>query len=174
MRCPNCMLSQENCSFNKREILATRKGTSGHPCTQSGLETGQGHHRAGRPPKSPKLLFVSRYIIDLSRLLVREVGFKPTTFSLWAGRAARVLRSADTNLRVGASSNPNRRCRPHQLTRRAAPPSRQNLLCCPANPRPGIRTIFCGSDTAVPMRCAVRPWARRIASTRSADASSTT
>jgi hypothetical protein len=62
---------------------------------------------------------------------------------------------------------------PHR-TLRTSPPSRQNRLCCPANPRPGIRTIFCASDTAVPMRCAVRPCARRIASTRSAEAPSTT
>jgi hypothetical protein len=56
----------------------------------------------------------------------------------------------------------------------ASPPSRQNLLCCPASPRPGIRTIFCASETTVPMRCAVRTWARRIESVRSADAGSTT
>jgi hypothetical protein len=56
----------------------------------------------------------------------------------------------------------------------ASPPSRQNLLCCPISPRAGIRTIFCASETAVPMRCAVRPCARRIASTRSAEAGSTT
>jgi hypothetical protein len=32
--------------------------------------------------------------------------------------------------------------------------SLQNRLCCPASPRAGMRTIFCGSEAAVPRRCA--------------------
>jgi len=53
-------------------------------------------------------------------------------------------------------------------TLRAAAPSRQNRLCCPASPRAGMRTIFCGSETAVPITCAARSCALRIASVRSA------
>src|SRR5215831_17932920 len=59
-------------------------------------------------------------------------------------------------------------------TRRAPRSSRQNLLCCPASPRAGMRTIFCGSETAVPITCATRPCALRIASVRSAEGASTT
>jgi hypothetical protein len=46
---------------------------------------------------------------------------------------------------------------PNHPTLRAPRPSRQKRLCCPASPRAGMRTIFCGSETAVPISCAARP-----------------
>jgi superfamily II DNA or RNA helicase len=107
---------------------------------------------------------------DLMRRMVKEELLRFDGTALFPERKAYTVNYALSQIEAALYEAVTR----HHPTRRAPRSSRQNRLCCPASPRAGMRTIFCGSETAVPITCAARPCALRIASVRSAAAGSTT